>query len=176
MWYFPKKQCYYTILCYRAAVNSKMVLSLSRSLASNQIRRTFTHQTWVSGHHSYSLAGFAWQNIVTLNSVHQNFNSIFPGPPRTRIPFAEKCAHGLLISAGVLAGDSHTSWFFICLLFLSWLVCRWFFHYHDSWFRIITLILFSRTHVDSGPSQRLQAQRLNIDVKAWIVHFSYFWK
>nr|ALS05168.1 cytochrome c oxidase polypeptide [Paracalanus parvus] len=36
--------------------------------------RTFTHTTWVSG------------------------------PPRTRIAFAEKVAHGVLISAGVLAG------------------------------------------------------------------------
>jgi hypothetical protein len=26
------------------------------------------------------------------------------GPPRTRIPFAEKVVHGVLISAGVLAG------------------------------------------------------------------------
>ena len=29
---------------------------------------------------------------------------LFLGPPRTRIAFAEKVAHGVLISAGVLAG------------------------------------------------------------------------
>ena len=34
--------------CYRV-VKTKMVLSLTRSLASTQLRRTFTHQTWVSG-------------------------------------------------------------------------------------------------------------------------------
>jgi len=54
-----------------------MVLPLTRSLAAHQVRRTFTHQTWVSG------------------------------PPRTRIAFAEKCAHGLLISAGVLTGPMY---------------------------------------------------------------------
>ena len=37
-----------SIACYRA-VEVKMVLSLTRSLASTQLRRTFTHQTWVSG-------------------------------------------------------------------------------------------------------------------------------
>lgn len=36
--------------------------------------RSFTHQTWVSG------------------------------PPRTRISFPEKVAHGVLIAGGVLAG------------------------------------------------------------------------
>ena len=41
---------------------------------ATQAVRTFSHTTWVSG------------------------------PPRTRISFAEKCAHGVLIAAGVLAG------------------------------------------------------------------------
>jgi len=41
---------------------------------ATQSVRMFTHQTWVSG------------------------------PPRTRIPFAEKCVHGILIASGVLAG------------------------------------------------------------------------
>ena len=41
------------------------------------------------------------------------------GPPRTRIAFAEKCAHGLLISAGVLAGCCiGFSWFCILLMCL----------------------------------------------------------
>jgi len=39
--------------------------------------RSFSHTTWVSG------------------------------PPRTRIPFAEKAVHGLLISAGVLFGPMY---------------------------------------------------------------------
>jgi hypothetical protein len=52
-----------------------MVLSLSRALVQAQARRAYTHHTWVSG------------------------------PPRTRISFAEKCVHGALIAAGVVAGQ-----------------------------------------------------------------------
>jgi len=44
---------------------------------ATQAVRTFTHQGWVSG------------------------------PPRTRIPFAEKVAHGVLISVGVMAGPMY---------------------------------------------------------------------
>jgi len=44
---------------------------------ATQSIRTFSHQGWVSG------------------------------PPRTRIPFAEKVVHGVLISAGVLAGPMY---------------------------------------------------------------------
>ena len=70
---------------------AEMVLNLTRTVATQAVRG-FTHQTWVSGR---------------LNKKNDYLLKIlkFPaGPPRTRIPFAEKCAHGILISAGVLAG------------------------------------------------------------------------
>jgi len=44
---------------------------------ATQSTRGFAHTTWVSG------------------------------PPRTRIPFAEKCVHGVLIAGGVLAGPMY---------------------------------------------------------------------
>ncbi len=53
-----------------------MIAATSRALVvapSRILARSFTHQTWVSG------------------------------PPRTRIPFAEKVAHGIVIAIGVLA-------------------------------------------------------------------------
>ena len=53
------------------------MIGLTRSLmtrpAGLQAVRQFTHKTWVSG------------------------------PPRTRIPFAEKVVHGVLIGVGVIA-------------------------------------------------------------------------
>ena len=67
---------------------TRMVLSLSRTIAAQQIKRSFSHQTWVSG----------IANTSTIGDCP-------PGPPRTRIAFAEKVAHGVLISCGVCAGQ-----------------------------------------------------------------------
>ena len=94
--------------CYRA-VEVKMVLSLTRSLASTQLRRTFTHQTWVSG---WTTFFFQLSILVFHCKDFQYRNQFSSGPPRTRIAFAEKVAHGLLISAGVLAGGIflHRCW------------------------------------------------------------------
>ena len=78
-----------------------MVLPLTRSLAAHQVRRTFTHQTWVSG--DASLVIFYKFIPIPIPLVYCSTPPSL-GPPRTRIAFAEKCAHGLLISAGVLTG------------------------------------------------------------------------
>jgi len=57
----------------------KMPLNLTRTIAQQGIKgiRSFSHTTWVSG------------------------------PPRTRIPFAEKAAHGVLIMIGTLSGPMY---------------------------------------------------------------------
>ena len=65
------------------------MLNLTRTVAK-QGARTFSHASWVSGN-------------VIVDCKFNSFSKIL-GPPRTRIAFAEKVAHGVLISAGVLAG------------------------------------------------------------------------
>ena len=69
----------------------KMPLNLTRAVATQSIR-TFSHQGWVSGEN---------KDYLTIS------NYVILGPPRTRIPFAEKVVHGVLISAGVLAGPMY---------------------------------------------------------------------
>ena len=74
----------FTITIYKT--NYSQIHSLT-SLHLLPYMKTYIHKTYILSY------------IFTLSIL-------LPGPPRTRIPFAEKCAHGLLISAGVLAGNS----------------------------------------------------------------------
>ena len=48
-------------------------------------------------------SGLLYTVIVEYFRIYYLFETC-SGPPRTRIPFAEKVVHGVLISAGVLAG------------------------------------------------------------------------
>ena len=72
-----------------------------------------------------------------------------PGPPRTRIAFAEKVAHGLLISAGVLAG-----WIFSIK---PWALKS---YLPDVTQLSLTQLSSWRAHVDSRPYQGLQSKGL----------------
>ena len=70
-----------------------MVLNLTRKIAQQTVRN-FTHTTWVSGQHLKSL-------------LHVMMCFPLSGPPRTRISFPEKAAHGVLIMIGTLAGPMY---------------------------------------------------------------------
>ena len=52
---------------------------------------------------SLTLLGFQ----VIENEIFRWSYANIPGPPRTRISFAEKCVHGVLIMAGTLAGPMY---------------------------------------------------------------------
>ena len=94
------------------------------------------------------LSFFQLSSLIFHCKDFQYQNQFSSGPPRTRIAFAEKVAHGLLISAGVLAGGIFLHWCWT----LVW--------------KILTLLL--RTDVDPCPHQGLQGQGLknNSDILA----------
>ena len=67
MWYLIRdRSCRQSFKpkCYRV-VKTKMVLSLTRSLASTQLRRTFTHQTWVSGISMWCLLKQSFSKMIS---------------------------------------------------------------------------------------------------------------
>jgi hypothetical protein len=80
-----------------------MPLNLTRTVATRGVR-LFSHQTWVSGSRIHMLLSSSFYPKTEAYLSFIVSLPIFKGPPRTRIPFAEKVAHGLIISVGVLTG------------------------------------------------------------------------
>ena len=112
-----------------------MVLSLTRSLASTQLRRTFTHQTWVSGisqampsravfQHDDILQAHQEPGFLLLRSVLMDFSSLL-----------------VFCQVGQKA------------------------HFYDYQLNFNLRFFYLRTYVDFGSPQGLQAQGLNTTIE-----------
>ena len=129
--------------CYRS-VEVKMVLSLTRSLASTQLRRTFTHQTWVSG---WTTFFFQLSSLISTAKTSSTEINFLQGHQEL----------GLLLPK---------RWHMVSLFQLvSWQVG---FSCIDVelWFEKFWL----RTDVDPCSHQGLQIQGLKINSDIWLVH------